>query len=172
MGLRAPGMFIALLKRTGASYGRHPGGSLHTHHQTLAVLSWLRSVCAQTIVAALASVPLWGWPHPARPLLGVSGRLFGPSRSFSLVCPTAVRRQLGRSGTPAKRRGHGPACAHAYEQLLQRAKEGQTLPRSLSIPQCQSATAQKSKSSHTRAHTPFCQGVWETWKQDKEPPRL
>src|SRR5262249_41777249 len=25
VGLRAPGMFIALLKRTGAAYGRHPG---------------------------------------------------------------------------------------------------------------------------------------------------
>jgi len=65
VGLRAPGMFIAWLKRTGAAYGRHPGGSSHAHHQTLAVLSWLRSVCAETVVAALACVSLWHWTHPA-----------------------------------------------------------------------------------------------------------
>jgi hypothetical protein len=46
VGLRAPGMFIAQLKRTGASHGRHPGGSLHAQHQALAVLPWLRPVCS------------------------------------------------------------------------------------------------------------------------------
>ena len=40
VGLRVPGMFIAWLKRTGASHGRHPGRDSHTHYQTLAVLSW------------------------------------------------------------------------------------------------------------------------------------
>jgi hypothetical protein len=44
VGLRAPGMFIAWLKRTGAAYGRHPGGSSHALNQTLAVLSWLWKV--------------------------------------------------------------------------------------------------------------------------------
>jgi hypothetical protein len=32
VGLRAPGMFIALLKRTGAAYGRHPGGNSYAYH--------------------------------------------------------------------------------------------------------------------------------------------
>ena len=40
VGLRAPGMFIALLKRTGASYGRHPARSPHASDQTLPVLPW------------------------------------------------------------------------------------------------------------------------------------
>jgi hypothetical protein len=44
VGLRAPGMFMEILKRTGAAYGRHPGARLHTLNQTLAVLSWLRKV--------------------------------------------------------------------------------------------------------------------------------
>jgi hypothetical protein len=65
VGLRAPGMFIELLKRTGASDGRHPGRSSHTYHQTFAVLSWLRPVCAQVVVAALAPVPMWRWADPA-----------------------------------------------------------------------------------------------------------
>ena len=35
VGLRAPGMFIDLLRSTGASHGRHPGGSSYSQHQTL-----------------------------------------------------------------------------------------------------------------------------------------
>lgn len=65
VGLHAPGMFIALLRRTGASDGRHPGGSSHPHHQTLAVLSWLRPVCSQAALAALARVSLWHRTDPA-----------------------------------------------------------------------------------------------------------
>ncbi|SRR5579871_2194377 len=65
VGLRAPGMFIESLRRTGASHGRHPGGSPHAQHQTLAVLSRLRPVHSQTVVAALARVSLWHRAHPA-----------------------------------------------------------------------------------------------------------
>jgi hypothetical protein len=97
VGLRAPGMFIALLKRTGASHGQHPARSLHTQHQTLAVLSWLRPVCTETVVAALAHVSLW-YLGPARPLLRISSVPSRSTRVSSLVCPAAVRRQLGRSG--------------------------------------------------------------------------
>jgi hypothetical protein len=65
VGLRAPGMFIDLLRRTGASDGRHPGGSSYAQHQTLPVLSWLRPGREETVVAALAPVSLWHWTHPA-----------------------------------------------------------------------------------------------------------
>src|ERR1051326_8661569 len=54
VGLRAPGMFITLLKRTGASHGRHPGGSSHPQYQTLPILSRLWPVREETVVAALA----------------------------------------------------------------------------------------------------------------------
>jgi hypothetical protein len=59
VGLRAPGMFIEMLESHRCKHGRHPARSLHAHDQTLAILSWLRPVCAQAAVAALASVPLW-----------------------------------------------------------------------------------------------------------------
>jgi hypothetical protein len=98
VGLRAPGMFIAMLRRTVASTGGTQGARLHAHHQTLPVLSWLRRACAQAVVATLAPVSLWRL-SPTRPLLGVSGRLPEPTRLSSLVCPTAVYRRLGRSGT-------------------------------------------------------------------------
>jgi hypothetical protein len=59
VGLRAPGMFIDMLKRTGASQGRHPGGSSYAPRQTLAILSWLRPELAAATLATLAPVPLW-----------------------------------------------------------------------------------------------------------------
>jgi hypothetical protein len=59
VGLRAPGMFVEMLRRTGASHGRHPARSSPAASQTLAVLSWLRTAPQKTIVAALASLSLW-----------------------------------------------------------------------------------------------------------------
>jgi hypothetical protein len=54
VGLRAPGLFIELLRRTGASHGRHPGGSSYPNNQTAAVLPWLRSGGQEAARAALA----------------------------------------------------------------------------------------------------------------------
>ena len=68
--------------------------------------------------------------------------------------------------------GREPGLQAAYERLLQRAREGQTVPRSVGIPHRQSASAQKSTSSHTRAPSSSGEEEGETWKQDKEPPRL
>jgi hypothetical protein len=44
VGLRAPGMFIEILRRTVASTGGTQGARLHALNQTLAVLSWLWKV--------------------------------------------------------------------------------------------------------------------------------
>ena len=145
VGLRAPGMFIALLKRTVASTGGTQGARPHTQHQTLAVLSRLRPVCQEAVVAALAPVPLWDWANPARPLLGGSFRLSGSSRSSSLVCPIAVRRRLGRSGT----RPAGSIRASIQTSECEAACASQ-----LRYPRRPSASAQKSKPSDTRARLP------------------
>ena len=59
VGLRAPGMFVELLRRTGAAHGRHPARSSHTQYQTLAILSWLRPVPEKTPRAA--GSPVWLW---------------------------------------------------------------------------------------------------------------
>jgi hypothetical protein len=56
VGLRAPGMFIKLLRRTGASHGRHPARSSHTHHQTEPVLSRVRQDAQKAACATLAPV--------------------------------------------------------------------------------------------------------------------
>jgi hypothetical protein len=96
VGLRAPGMLMDHLRRTGAAHGRHPARGPHTHNQTQPVLPWLRHLRSQALVTALASLLLWHWASAARPICGVSGRLSRPSRSHSLVCP--VRGVLGRCG--------------------------------------------------------------------------
>ena len=143
VGLRAPGMFIDMLKRTVASTGGTLVEVSHAQHQTVAVLSWLRPVRAQTVVAALARVPLWDWADPARPLLGVSGRLSGSSRCSFPRVPRAVRRRYWE--------GREPGLRAAYEHIIQRASAGQHSAPLLRYPRSRSASAQKSSSSHTRA---------------------
>ena len=97
---------------------------------------------SQAVVAALAPVSLWHL-GAARPLFCISGRLFGPSRSASLVCP--VPGVLGRSGTrPAGSiRASYPTCKCEAACASQ-----------LRYPRRPSASVQKSKPSDTRARLP------------------
>ena len=96
VGLRAPGMLIAHLRRTGAAHGRHPDRGSHAQHQTLAILPWLRPDGEKAALAALAPVLVWHWAGAARPVFRLSGRLPRSSRTHPLVCP--VCRSLGRCG--------------------------------------------------------------------------
>jgi hypothetical protein len=59
VGLRAPGMFVERLRRTGATDGRHPARSLHTHHQTQPILSRLWNLCQKAAVTTLAHLRVW-----------------------------------------------------------------------------------------------------------------
>ena len=141
VGLRAPGMFIELLRRTVA----RTGGTLVEVPTRSTKLSQFchgcGKSCPEAVVAALASVSLWRL-SAARPLLGVSGRLSGSSRSSSLVCPAAVRRRLGRSGARP---------AGSIRASIQRASAGQHAASQLWYPRSRSASARKSTPSHTRA---------------------
>jgi len=96
VGLRAPGMLIDHLKRTGAAHGRHPARSSHPFHETLAMVPWLWRGRQKATLAAVSPVPLRRRAGAARPVLGVPGGLSRPSRSHPLVCP--VRSVLGRCG--------------------------------------------------------------------------
>jgi hypothetical protein len=96
VGLRAPGMLIAHLKRTGAPHGRHPARGPHALDETVPMVSWMRDVRHQAALAALAPVLVRHRAGAARPVFRVSGRLPRSSRSHPLVCP--VCRSLGRCG--------------------------------------------------------------------------
>jgi hypothetical protein len=102
VGLRAPGMFVDQLRRTGAAHGRHPGGSSHALEHPLTILSRLRMAGEKAVVAAASSVPMWSRSHPTGSLLCLSCRLSRSSRPHSLMCP--VHAVLGRcGGAPAGR---------------------------------------------------------------------
>src|SRR5215470_18483557 len=73
VGLRAPGMFIAQLKRTKASHGRHPARGSHRPSQVEPVLSWLWEVREEAALAALASLRLRDRSRPAGSVFGLSG---------------------------------------------------------------------------------------------------
>jgi hypothetical protein len=96
VGLRAPGMLIDHLRRTGAAHGRHPDRTPHTHDQTVPVLSRLRTMRQKAACAKASSLRLWHRASAARSLCGVSGRLSRYSRRYPLVCP--VHATLGRCG--------------------------------------------------------------------------
>ncbi len=143
VGLRAPGMFIEMLKRTGAAHGRHPDRSSHTQHQTVAVLSWLRQDGEKAPLAAASPVLLRHWTHPAGSLCGVSGCLSRFSRPHPLVCP--VRAVLGRcGGAPAGR----TRASHPTREC------GTDLAPKHGHSPCRSASASKSERTHTRARLP------------------
>src|SRR5260370_6401271 len=144
-------MLIEQMRRTGASYGRHPRGSFHTAHQTVAVLSRLWTHGKKAVVATLASLSVRCWASATRFVFRVPGRLSAHSRFISLLCP--VPGVLGRcGGAPA---GSTRACAATCEC-------GALSARKHGYPSCQSASAQKSEHPETRANSPASdEGDWK-----------
>jgi hypothetical protein len=163
VGRCAPGMLIDHLRRTGASYGRHPARSSHLLHEALPILSRLREVHSQAALTALAPVRLRHRAGAARPVLCVSGRLSrSSSRSHPLVCP--VCHSLGRcGGAPAgstrashttRERGAGRAPKHGYSS-------------------CRSASDRSVEANpHQSQSFSLRRGRLETWKERSEPPML
>jgi hypothetical protein len=125
VGLRAPGMFIEMLRRTWASHGRHPARDPHPFHEAVPVLPWLWAMYEKTALAAASSVPVRHRAGAARPVLGVSGRLSRSSRSRPLVCevmsfPGKVRRRAcGQHTSECKNaRMRGRRCPKAWVSLV------------------------------------------------------
>jgi hypothetical protein len=123
---RAPGMFLAHLRRTVASTGGTLFARLDTHHQALAILSWLWSVRQKAPVAADARMLLRDWPHSTGSVFCVPGglsRCFSSRPSFPAhVWP--VCRSLAKWGSPLasrtrlwffNERKKGRSCLEAWE---------------------------------------------------------
>ncbi|HEY6408659.1 MAG TPA: transposase [Ktedonobacteraceae bacterium] len=161
VGLRAPGMLIEQLKRTVAS----TGGTLHEVPTRSTKLSQFCHGCGQTVKKPL-SQRLHHCPCGVGP---VQRDLYSAFLAAYLdpgdITPSCARYQPYWEGAEARLRT-------VHERLVQRANEGQVLPRSFGIPK---AGARLSKSQSELTQEPIFllrRGRLEAWKERSEPPVL
>jgi len=161
VGLRAPGMFIDHLRRTVAS----TGGTLHEVPTRSTKLSQLCHGCGHTVKKPL-SQRLHQCPCGVGP---VQRDLYSAFLAAYLdpadFTPSCARYAVYWEGAEARLHA-------AHERLIQRAKEGQVLPRSFGIPR---AGARLLKSSSELTLEPIFllqRGRLEAWKERSEPPVL
>jgi len=161
VGLRAPGMFLEHLKRTVAS----TGGTLIEHSTRRTKLSQFCHGCGECL-----KKPLSQRMHQCACGVGpVQRDLYSAFLAAYLDTeedvPSCARYTACWEGAEARLRA-------AHERNLQRAKEGQVLPRSMGIPR---AGARLPGSSSQPTQEPVFllrRGKLEAWKEDLEPPRL
>ena len=142
VGLRAPGMFIDLLRRTVAS----TGGILVEVSTRTTKLSQFCHGCGQyvqeAVLAALAPVPLW---------VSAQRDLYSAFLAAYLdptdLLPSCARYRGYWEGAE-------PRLRAAYEFNYPTRECGAASASLLWYPRSRSASAQKSKSSHTRARLP------------------
>jgi hypothetical protein len=157
VGLRAPGMFIDLLKRTGAAYGRHHRARVPTHSTKL---SQFCHGCGKSVPK-----PLWQRWHQCP--CGISAqRDLSSAFLAAYLDPPAFLPSCAQPRYAAGWEGREPGLRAAYEQAYQRASARQPVPRSFGIP---GDRARLLKSPSRATQEPACPD-WqrETWKQSKE----
>ena len=144
MGLRAPGMFIDLLKRTVA----RTGGTLAEVPTHTTKLSQFCHGCGQFI-----SKPLGQRWHSCACGVSAQRDLYSAFLAAFLDPPDFLP-SCAQPRYAASWEGREPGLRAAYEVTLQRASAGQPVPRSFGIPGARRASASKSKPSDTRARLP------------------
>ena len=156
VGLRAPGMFMASLKRTVAS----TGGTLVEVPTRSTKLSQFCHSCGQFVPK-----PLWQRWHECP--CGVSAqRDLYSAFLVTYLEPPEYLPSYARPRYAASWEGREPGLRAAYEQAIQRASVGQHLPRSFGIP---GDRARLPKSPSRVTQEPACPEMRrETWKQSKE----
>ena len=161
MGLRAPGMFIEMLRRTVAS----TGGTLHEIPTRSTKLSQYCHGCGRCtkkpLSQRLSPVRLRHRAGAARSVFGVSGGLCQSSRTLPLVCPVCHPSESAEARMRA-----------AHERTLQRANAGQVLPRSMGIPRARARLPESRSEPAQETIFLLRRGRWEAWNERSEPPAL
>lgn len=162
VGLRAPGMFIELLRRTEAL----TGGTLVEVTTRRTKLSQFCHGCGQYV-----KKPLWQrWHHCP---CGISAqRDLYSAFLAAFLDPADPLPSRAQQRYTACWEGREPGLRAACEQFLQRAREGQYLPRSVSTP---GARARLLESPHEPLQEPpdvLRQRWMEAEAERKEPPAL
>ncbi|GHO71175.1 hypothetical protein KSC_100670 [Ktedonobacter sp. SOSP1-52] len=161
VGLRAPGMFVELLRRTVASTG---GTLVEVPTRTTALSQWCHG-CGKR-----AKKPLSQRWHQCECGIGPVQRDLYSAFLVAYLdpadpTPSCARYQGYWEGAEARLRA-------AHERLVQRAKEGQALPRSFGIPRA-GARLPKSLGEPTQEPAFLLRHArLEAWNEHLEPPPL
>jgi hypothetical protein len=162
VGLRAPGMLIAHMRRTVAS----TGGTLLEVPTRATKLSQYCHGCGKFV-----HKPLWQRFHQCACGIGPVQRdlysaflaaYLDPAGDFIPSCAQYVVRW---EGAEARLRA-------AHERVIQRAKEGQVLPRSMGIPRAGARLPESRSEATQELFFLSRRGKVETWKHRPEPPVL
>ena len=161
VGLRAPGMFIELLRRTVAS----TGGTLHEVPTRTTRLSQFCHGCGKAVKKPLSQ----RWHHCACGVGPVQRDLYSAFLAAYLdpaeLSPSCAQYVIPWEGAEARLRA-------AHERVQQRANEGQVLPRSMGISR---AGVRRPESRSEAKQEPILllrRGRLEAWNQRLEPPVL
>jgi hypothetical protein len=161
VGLRAPGMFVAHLRRTVAS----TGGTLMEVSTRSTKLSQFCHGCGRCVKKPLSQ----RWHQCACGIGPVQRDLYAAFLASTLsadqLIPSCAQTVVPWEGAEARLRA-------AHERVLQRANEGQSLPRSFGIPRA-GARRPQSRSQPTPEPAFLARrGRLEAWKDRSEPPVL
>jgi len=162
MGLRAPGMLIAHLRRTVAS----TGGTLHEVPTRLTKLSQFCHGCgafvAKPLSQRLHQCPCGIGPVQRDLYSAFLAAYLDPAEAFIPSCAQFVDPWEGAEAR----------LKAAHERVIQRANEGQVLPRSMGIPRARVRLPQSRSEVTPELLFLSRRGKVEAWKHRSEPPVL
>ena len=162
VGLRAPGMFIDLLRRTVAS----TGGTLVEVPTRSTKLSQFCHGCGQYV-----KKPLWQRWHQCACGVSAQRDLYSAFLAAYLDPPEFLP-SCARQRYAACWEGREPGLRAAHERLLQRASAGQSLPRSFGIPRGGARLPESPSRPLLEPVALLAQGSREAESRGKEPPGL
>jgi hypothetical protein len=162
VGLRAPGMLIDHLKRTVAS----TGGTLHEVPTCTTKLSQYCHGCGAVVKKPLAqrfhACPCGIGPVQRDLYSAFLAAYLDPAAD---LIPSCARYVVPWEGAEAR-------LVAAHERVLQRAKEGQVMPRSMGVPRAGARLPESPSEATPELLFLSRRGKVEAWKHRSEPPVL
>ncbi|TMD98888.1 MAG: AAA family ATPase [Chloroflexi bacterium] len=161
VGLRAPGMFVEMLRRTVA----RTGGTLIEVPTRTAKLSQFCHGCGCVVKKPLSQ----RWHHCPCGVGPVQRDLYvaflASTLSVDQLIPSCAQSVILWESAEARLQA-------AHERVLQRANEGQSLPRSMGVPRAGARRPQSLGEPTPEPTFLLTQGRLEAWKDRSEPPVL
>ena len=161
VGLRAPGMFLEMLRRTVA----RTGGTLVEVPTQRTKLSQFCHGCGQFVPK-----PLWQRWHQCPCGIGPIQRDLYSAFLAAYLDPADLLPSCAQPRYAAGWEGREPGLQAAYEHAVQRASVGQHLPRSFGIPRVRARLPESP--CRVTQELACSEERRETWKQSEEPPGL